>query len=120
MIVRIRVGKGAKVGVGQRRNQRLAFVAAALLSPAALVGLAVAVWSLTADMNITRRFAISTGFFSHWQSWLAMAVAVQLCARMLNKYSRASRRKTSDTGASAVQDDKEQSSALPKRSSASL
>ena len=95
MIVRIRFGKGARLGKGRRRNRRLASVAAALLSPAAVAAAAFAVWKLTADLNLTRRFAIASGLFSHWQSWLGAAVALQVCSRLLNRYA-----KTGDTAAS--------------------
>jgi hypothetical protein len=89
MIIRIRFGKGAKVGKGRRKNKRLASVAAALLSPAAVTAAAFAVWRITADMNLTRSFAITSGFFSHWQVWLGAAVILQVCSRVLNRYSRA-------------------------------
>jgi hypothetical protein len=36
----------------------------------------------------TGEFAISRGVFSHWQVWLAMAVILQVCAAMLNRYGR--------------------------------
>ena len=88
MIIRIRVGRGAKVGKGTRKNRRLAAVAAALLSPAALIAAALALWGVTADMGVTRSFAIPSGFFSHWQTWLAMAAILQVCSRRLNRYSR--------------------------------
>ena len=93
MIIRIRFGKGAKVGKGRRKNKRLASVAAALLSPAALVAAAFAFWRVTADMNITRNFAITSGFFSHWQSWLVTAALLQLLSSLLNRYARAEDRK---------------------------
>ena len=89
MIVRIRFGKGAKVGKEGRKNQRLAAAAAALLNPAALIAAALALWRVTSDMNITRSFAITSGFFSYWQTWLGIAVLLQVCSRLLNRYSRA-------------------------------
>ncbi|HMD70180.1 MAG TPA: hypothetical protein VKF41_02490 [Bryobacteraceae bacterium] len=88
MIVRIRFGKGARLGKGRRRNKRLASVAAALLNPAAVTAAALAVWKLTADLNLTRSFAISSGFFSHWQVWLGAAIVLQICSRLLNRYSK--------------------------------
>ena len=88
MIVRIRFGKGAIIEKGRRKNQRVASVAAALLSPAAVIAAAFAVWRITADMNLTRNFAIPTGLFSYWHVWVVIAVALQLCARWLNHYAR--------------------------------
>jgi hypothetical protein len=89
MIIRIRLGKGAKVGKGRRKNKRLASVVAALLNPAAVTAAAFAVWRVTADMNLTRSFAITSGFFSHWQVWLGGAVVLQVCSRLLNRYAKA-------------------------------
>ena len=89
MIIRIRFGKGAKVEKGVRKNRRLASVAAALLNPAALIAAALALWRVTADMNLTRTFAITSGFFSHWQVWLGLAALLQLASRLLNRYARA-------------------------------
>jgi hypothetical protein len=89
MIVRIRFGKGAKVGKGRRKNKRLAAVVATLLSPAAVTAAAFAVWRITADLNLTRSFAITSGFFSHWQVWLGAAALLQVCSRLLNRYAKA-------------------------------
>lgn len=89
MIIRIRLGKGPKVGKGRRKNKRLASVVAALLNPAAVMAAALALWRLTADMHVTRSFAITSGFFSHWQVWLGAAIVLQVCSRLLNRYARA-------------------------------
>ena len=48
----------------------------------------LAFWRIAADLNWTSSFAISSGLFSHWQVWLAAAVALQLCARALNRYGK--------------------------------
>jgi len=82
------LGTGAKVGKGRRKNKRLASVAAALLSPAAVMAAAFAVWRVTADMNLTSSFAITSGLFSHWQVWLAAAAILQICSRLLNRYAK--------------------------------
>jgi hypothetical protein len=58
------------------------------LTPAAVMAAVLAMWRIAADMNWTSRFAISTGFFSHWQVWLAAAVLLQLCSRILNHYGK--------------------------------
>ena len=73
----------------------LASLAAALLNPAAVMAAAFAAWRVTADMNLTRRFAITSGVFSHWQVWLAAAAILQICSRLLHHYS-----KTEDTATS--------------------
>ena len=88
MVVRIRFGKGFKLGRKRQRNKRLALVLAALLPPSALAAALLAVWRVAADLNWTSSFAISSGIFSHWQVWLGTAVALQLCARALNRYGK--------------------------------
>jgi hypothetical protein len=88
MIVRIRFGRGTKVGKQTRRTRRFAAGLAGLLTPAAVLTGALALWGIAADMNWTGSFAISTGFFSHWQVWLGAALALQLCAHLLNRYAK--------------------------------
>ena len=61
-------------------------MAAALLTPGALMASVLAAWRIAADLNFTNRFAIATGLFSHWQVWLGAAAALQLCSRVLNRY----------------------------------
>jgi hypothetical protein len=89
MVVRIRFGKGPTLGSRRaERGKRTALAAAALLSPAALVASVLALWRIAADLRFTNSFAIPTGLFSHWQVWLAAAIVLQLCSRMLNRYGR--------------------------------
>ena len=88
MVVRIRFGKGFKLGRKRQRNKRLALVLAALLPPSALAAALLAVWRIAADLNWTNSFAISSGIFSHWHVWMVAAVALQLCARALNRYGK--------------------------------
>jgi hypothetical protein len=63
-------------------------VIAVLLTPASAGALALAFWRIAADLQWTSGFAIDSGFFSHWQVWLAAAAAMQLCARQLNRYAK--------------------------------
>ena len=88
MVVRIRFRKGPKLSQRRHKNQRVALAAGALLTPAALVAMLLAVWRIAADLNWTASFAIPSGLFSHWQVWLACAAVLQLCARMLNRYGK--------------------------------
>jgi hypothetical protein len=89
MIVRIRFGHSAKVGKKPRRRRRFAAAVAGLLTPAAVLAAALAIWGVAADMNWTGSFAISTGLFSHWQVWLGAAAVLQVCAHLLNRYAKA-------------------------------
>ncbi len=71
--------------------QDLTPLLSALLSPASVVALALAFWRLGADLNWTGEFAISSGLFSHWQVWMALAVGLQTWAAHLSKKQRNSR-----------------------------
>lgn len=58
------------------------------MTPAAVLSFALGIWRLGCDLNWTGRFAISEGVFSHWQVWFALAVVLQTCASILNRYGR--------------------------------
>jgi hypothetical protein len=88
MVVRIRFGKGPKVVKKRLKNQRVALAVAALLPPAAFLAGVLGAWRIAADLNWTNSFAIPSGIFSHWQVWLGAALALQLCARRLNRYGK--------------------------------
>jgi len=92
MVVRIRFGKSSSLGrtLGRKRQEdkRLALILAALLPPSALAAAILGIWRIAADLNWTSSFAISSGIFSHWQVWLAAAVALQLCSRVLTRYGK--------------------------------
>jgi hypothetical protein len=88
MVVRIRFGKGPKVIRKRHKNQRVALAIAALLPPAAFLAGVLGAWRIAADLNWTNSFAIPSGIFSHWQVWMGAALALQLCARQLNRYGK--------------------------------
>jgi putative Mn2+ efflux pump MntP len=58
-------------------------VLVALVIPASLIAMALGLWRLTADVGWTQTFPISTGFFSHWQVWIALAIALKFGASAL-------------------------------------
>lgn len=88
MVVRIRLKRGPKVRRTRRKNRHVALASAALLTPAAVVAFVLAMWRLGADIGFTSSFAIHNGIFSHWLVWLAIAVAVQFLAVLLNRYGK--------------------------------
>jgi hypothetical protein len=89
MVVRIRFAIGPKLGTRRpERTRQTALAAAALLTPAAVLATVLALWRIAADLKFANSFAIPTGIFSHWQVWLAAAVLLQLCSRMLNRWGR--------------------------------
>jgi hypothetical protein len=66
----------------------MALAAASLLTPAAALMAALALWCIAANLNWAGGFAITSGFFSHWQVWLAAAALLQFCAHLLNRYGK--------------------------------
>jgi len=88
MVVRIRFGKGSKLGRKRQKNRRVALVLAVLLPPSALAAGVLAFWRIAADLNWTSSFAITSGIFSHWQVWLALSVAIHMLATFLNRFGR--------------------------------
>ena len=86
MIVRIRFHSGPTLRQKQRKNQHAVLALASLLTPAAVMASVLAFWRLAADFNATGQFPITSGFFSHWQVWLAGAALLQFCAITLNRY----------------------------------
>ena len=88
MVVRIRFARGPRVTREGRKNQRIAAAAAALLTPAAVMALALGMWRIGADLNVASRFFIEAGPLSHWQVWLAAAALLQLCSHYLSRYGK--------------------------------
>jgi ABC-type nitrate/sulfonate/bicarbonate transport system permease component len=89
MVVRIRFGKGPKVERKRGKNRRVALACASLLTPAAVMAAALALWRLAADLQWAGNFAIPSGLFSHWQVWLASSGLLQSGSHFLNRYGRA-------------------------------
>ena len=92
MIVRIRLSNGPRIRRNRRKNQHLALGLAALLTPAAVMAIVLALWRLSADLRATAEFPISVGLFSHWQVWLAGAAILEFLAVILNRYGNAESR----------------------------
>ena len=68
--------------------RKYAPVVSYLMTPVALTGYVLAFWRLGADLNWVGEFFISTGFFSRWQVWLAIAIVTQFAAKELSRLSR--------------------------------
>ena len=86
MHVRIRLGRGRRVKQSRPEIRRLATGLSVLLQPAVLAAFVLAAWRFGTDVGWTREFVISTGAFSHWQTWLAIAVILQVAVVALNRY----------------------------------
>lgn len=86
MLIRIRWKPRVEPGSALRRRWALALGGWTI--PASGVALALAMWRLTSDLGVTAGFAISSGLFSRWQVWLALAVLFQIFGSRLNRYGR--------------------------------
>lgn len=88
MLIRIRFGKERKARMRPRKPPRAAIILSGLLTPAAVLALIMALWRGAADLNWASSFVISSGLFSHWQAWLAIAGLLKGLAYLLNRYAR--------------------------------
>jgi hypothetical protein len=88
MVVRIRLRRIAPRTQGGRVHRQSALIVSALMTPIALMAFALGCWRIAADLKLTGSFAISDGVFAHWQVWIAIAIAVQFAAFLLQKYAR--------------------------------
>jgi hypothetical protein len=52
------------------------------------MALALALWRLAAAVKLVAEFPISSGIFAGWQTWVAAALLLQICALLLNRYGR--------------------------------
>ena len=64
-------------------SAQAADVLVALVTPSAVIALVMGLWRLTADLGWTETFPISTGFFSHWIVWVALAIGLKFGASVL-------------------------------------
>jgi len=42
-----------------------------------MLALVFGLWRVSADLGWTENFVISSGLFSHWQVWIALALALK-------------------------------------------
>ena len=75
LLRRVRVATKTAIG-GQ-----LPEILVSLLTPAAVLALVMGLWRFTADLGWTESFLIPSGFFSHWQVWIALAVSLEILGR---------------------------------------
>lgn len=91
MVVRVRLRSGRKVSRKTGKNRHIALASAALLWPGVLTSYVLGFWRLGADLGIAGGFGIERGLFSHWQTWLALAVVLNVGAIVLNRYGHLGR-----------------------------
>jgi hypothetical protein len=86
MVVRLRLRSGGRVSRKQGKNRHVALAFASLLWPGVLTAYVLGFWRLADDLGVAGGFGIHTGLFSHWQSWLALAIGLHVAAIILNRY----------------------------------
>jgi hypothetical protein len=69
--------------ITQGFSRQLADVLVALLTPAAVLALVMALWRVAADLGWAGAFLIGDGFFSHWQVWIALSVGLKILSSTL-------------------------------------
>ena len=62
---------------------QMANVLVALLTPAAMVALAMGLWRIAADLGWAGAFLLAGGFFSHWQVWIALSIGLKMLSSAL-------------------------------------
>ena len=87
MVIRIRLEAGRPVERKRGKNRHLALAGGALLIPVSLMAYALGFWGLASDMGMAGGSGLQ-GIFSHWQLWMAGAVALNVASSILNRYGR--------------------------------
>jgi hypothetical protein len=78
MVVRIRITRGSGVpGVKPAISSFLTLIALACF----ILG----TWIICAGLGWAGEFIVRSGVFSHWQIWMAVGIAAQLCSFRLNR-----------------------------------
>jgi hypothetical protein len=70
-----------------KTNQEVGRLLRYLANPMSVAGYALAAWRVGADLNWTGEFFIEAGLLSHWQVWLAIAIAIQFGGAYLARLS---------------------------------
>lgn len=64
-------------------ENQLANLLIILLTPASMLALVFGLWRVSADLGWTEDFIIASGLFSHWQVWIALALALKFAGSSL-------------------------------------
>lgn len=64
-------------------------VAQALTATSALA-MALTIWKLGVDLQVTNRFIFGTGILAHWQSWFALAASLRATALIFSRRQQSS------------------------------
>jgi hypothetical protein len=88
MVVKIRLNYAPAFKRSVAWNRQAALVASSLMTPIAVMAWALGFWRIAADLGWTGAFAIASGFFSHWQVWIAIGIVMQFVALLLHRLTR--------------------------------
>ena len=87
MVIKIRLSYGSTMRKTAAANRQAALVMSSLMPPLAVMAWALAFWRIAADLRWAGEFAIAKGIFSHWQVWIAVAIAIQFAAFLIHRYT---------------------------------
>jgi hypothetical protein len=65
-------------------------VLVSLLTPVSVLALVFGLWRVSEDLGWAEAFLIPSGFFSHWQVWIALAIGLRLAASSLQARAKTS------------------------------
>jgi hypothetical protein len=69
-------------------GRQLPNILVALLTPAAMVAFVMGLWRVSMDLDWAGAFPIASGFFSHWQVWIALAIGLKMLSSSLLAWER--------------------------------
>jgi hypothetical protein len=64
-------------------EKQLSSLLVVVLTPASMLALVFGLWRVSADVGWTEDFIIPSGLFSHWQVWIALALALKFAGTSL-------------------------------------
>lgn len=67
------------------RSHAVASVIAVFLTPVSVGALALGLWRLSVDLGWAGAFPITSGIFSHWIVWIALAGGLKASVSLLNR-----------------------------------
>src|SRR4051812_737467 len=88
MVVRLRLRPVRRVSRKHGKNRHLALALASLMWPGVFTAYVLGFWRLGADLGMAGGFGITSGVFSHWQVWLALAGLGNVAALVLTRYGQ--------------------------------
>ncbi len=57
-----------------------------------MVAFVMGLWRISIDLDWASAFPIASGFFSHWQVWIALAIGLKMLSSSLLAWERRTRK----------------------------